>query len=104
MATVTQSIAQFVDDVSGLTAEVQIDYSDTLLRIEVVRCINPTSRPVLVMATRLANGRTYSNTFPAGQTSFINIPSGPNDRLTVFVNPTNGRIDGVEYQIRWVVS
>jgi hypothetical protein len=100
MATVTRTIAILADDVSGELATLEVDYDDVQLRINVVRCINPTSLGVVVVAERLSNGRTYTNTFPAGQTSAINIPSGPNDRLAVTID-ARGRLDGVEYHVSW---
>lgn len=104
MAIVNRAVARMVDDVSGLTAVVSVDYDDAALRITAIRVDNPTSRAILAIARRVNNGRVYSSTFPAGQNTFISVPnSPPQDRLGVTVD-AQGRVDGVEYELSWVVT
>lgn len=104
MAIVNRIIATMPDDVSGLVANLSVDYDDSTLRITALRANNPTSRAILLTARRISNGRIYNVTFPAGQAdSFISIPgSPPADRLAITIDE-RGRLDGVEYSISWIL-
>lgn len=103
MAIVNHTVASMVDDVSGLTAVVSVDYDNVALRITALRVDNPTSRAVSATARRVSNGRIYNSEFPAGQNTFISIPtSPPADRLAITID-ARGRLDGVEYALAWVV-
>ena len=99
MATVTKTMATLVDN--NQTAIVEVDYDDVALRLTALRVVNNTARDVLAMATKQANGRVYSTTFPANQTTFIPIPNTPPaDRVGITID-AQGRIVGVEWSVRF---
>jgi hypothetical protein len=86
--------------VANGTIVFQYDYDDVSLRIVAIRCINGSAAPAWGRATQInADGtlntsRTYATTFPANQTTVINVPTGASQRLQLFVNAT-GKLDGV---------
>lgn len=102
MATVTKAIAYIVDDANGLGVEVQIDYSDTALRVEVLRVVNNGTRPLSVTAIRQSDGRLYQGEFPPARTTEIAVPQTGSGRFDISVD-AQGRLLGIEYAIRWVV-
>ena len=103
MATVTKVIAVLNDDVSGLNATVEVDYDDVALRVSMLRVRNPTSRGVNAAAIKQSNGRLYQAIFPAGQDTEIAVPSSPPAARIAITIDTQGRLDGIEYAIRWDV-
>lgn len=78
----------------------EVDYDDTNLRLTTLRCINNSDLPCWGKVLKNSNGRTYQMTFPANQTTTLNIPTGASQRLTITID-ANGRIDGVDYFFMW---
>jgi hypothetical protein len=103
MATVTTSLGFFVfDDAGTQTATLQLDYSDTSLRLLRVRCINTAPEVLTVQATSTIGshtGDTVSHQFLANATDVVNLPPGAGG-WDVTITP-NGRVDGCELQIHW---
>lgn len=100
MAIITRSLGSLVDDVTGLTAVLEVQYDNVALLLTAIRCINPTPVAVQLTATQTSNDREYTQTFPAGQTTTLTIPTGQAARLSITIT-ANGRLDGVEYHIQW---
>ena len=97
MAIVTKTIGHDGTPDGGYV-EWQIDYDDARLRLTAVRCINNSTSIAWGKAVSVANpSRSYSTTFPANQTTVINIPTGASQRLDITVD-ARGRVDGVDYQ------
>jgi hypothetical protein len=55
--------------------------------------------PLPCKATVLANGRTREATVAAGSTLQIDIATNQAQRFQLTINPTNGRLDGVDWMI-----
>lgn len=98
MALVTKTLAVISDE--GINAVVELDYDDVALTLVTVRCINPTARALVVSGVATSTGRSFSRTFAAGQTTEQAIPQQQAQKLDITINP-QGRLGGVEYQIRW---
>lgn len=96
MATVTRNLAYFGESVVIF----EIDYNDVSLLLLAVRCINNSAEPAYGKAYHLATGRMYDSYFPANQTTFLPIPTGPQTRMQVSVD-ARGRVDGVDYTLVW---
>lgn len=97
MATVTKSLGSFDNG----NVRFEIDYSDTLLRLLAVRCINNSTIPASATVTAVSQPtRTYTRTFAASQTTVLNIPTTAATRLNITVD-ARGRVDGVDYQLAW---
>lgn len=103
MAIVNRVVSVMVDDVSGLSATISVDYDNVAMRITALRVNNPTSRAILCTAQKTANGRIYSSTFPAGENTFISVPNNPSaDRISISLD-AQGRIVGIQYAMSWVL-
>ena len=103
MATVNRVIFQDPHPDGGIR-QLSYDYDDQTLFMTAVRMLNTTNAtPFPAKATVIANGRTVSHTEPpggAGASEFVqSIPTGAANRFELFVNPGNGRLDGVDWQI-----
>ena len=55
--------------------------------------------PLPCKATVLANDRTREVTVAPGASIQINIPTNQANRFELNINPTNGRLDGVDWQV-----
>ena len=99
MATITRKVGGDGDAQRGYV-EFQIDYDDRKNYLTALRCINSSTEAAWGQATLVADGRSYDMRFPAGQTTYIAIPTGAAQRLGITVDP-RGRIDGVEYHFMW---
>lgn len=82
MATVTKNLAIF----DGGNVIFELDYDDVVLRLLAIRCINGSNQPAFGRATALANGRTYSRTFDANQTTEQAIPTNAANRLDITID------------------
>ena len=102
MAIQSRVIGVMRDDVSGLTATVEVLWNDQNMRLDGLRGTNPTSRGIRLIARAVADGTEFSTTFPAGATTTRNIPGGQAAKFGVTID-ANGRVDGVEYSIIWIV-
>jgi hypothetical protein len=98
MAIVTKNLAILFDN--GNTATVELDYDDGTMTLVTVRCRNQTARAVVVSGVATATGRSFSQTFAANQTSTQSIPQNQANKLDVTID-ARGRLDGIEYQIRF---
>lgn len=96
MATVTKNLAYF----AGTSVEFQIDYDNASLLLLAVRCINNSAEAAYGKARHLGTGRVYDSYFPANQTTFLPIPTGPQTRMQVTVD-ARGRVDGVDYTLMY---
>ena len=92
---VTVIVASFAN---GLVT-VEVDYDDANLRISRVRVINNSDAAAHVTATRISDGRSIAQRFPAQSSTFRSIPtSGPaSERMEFFINP-GGRLDGISFE------
>jgi len=103
MATV--NVVKFEDiALDGTVRRVSYDYDDATLFVTAVRMFNnSTDVPLPAQATVLKNGRTFSRTEPPGGPSAVEfvqaIPTNAANRMELFVNATNGRLDGVDWNI-----
>ena len=84
----------------GTVRHLEYEYDDSTLIVSLFRCTNTSPLPLPVTATHLASGRQRSRIFAAtsGTTEFP-IPTGAAQRLVHFVNPQNGRLDGIDWSI-----
>jgi hypothetical protein len=98
MAILTKNLAILFDN--GSTATVERDYDDVALTLVTVRCINQTARAVVVSGTVTKNGRSFSTTFPANQTTELPIPQNAANRFDITID-AQGRLDGIDYAIRF---
>lgn len=80
------TVTIFWDDVSLLLTRVVIDNTLGLYALP-------------AKATVTANGRTFNATVQPGNTLDQAIPTGAATRLQLTINPDNGRLDGVDWQI-----
>lgn len=96
MAVITRNLAYF----AGASVEFQIDYDDVNMLLLAIRCINNSAQAAYGKAYHLATGRMYDSYFPANQTTFIEIPTGPQTRMQVSITG-NGRMDGVDYTLMY---
>jgi hypothetical protein len=80
------TVTMFWDDVALLLTRVEID--------------NTTGQfPLKAQAVVLANGRSFQTTVQPGNTFAQNIPTGAATRMELFINATNGRLDGIEWHL-----
>lgn len=98
MAILTKDMGILTDN--GNVATIEVDYDDVALTLVRVRCINGTARAVIVSGTVLKNGRSFSQTFAANQTTEITLPQNTNNKLDITLNPQHG-IDGIDYTTRF---
>ena len=98
MAILTKNLAVLTDE--GQTALVDLDYDNVALTLVAVHVTNPTARAIFVSGVVAKNGRSFSQTFAAGQTTTLNLPQNPANKLDITITP-NGRINGVEYNVRF---
>jgi hypothetical protein len=81
-----KTVTMFWDDVTLLLTQVVVDNT-----------LGVYSLPAT--ATVVANGRTFSHTTLAGDTFTQNIGTSQATRFQLFINPDNGRLDGVDWRI-----
>jgi len=83
-------------------ARLEVDYDDNQLRLRVARIVN--THPTLTAratATAVSDPtRSYTLNGLPNQTTSVNIPTGPANRLDITID-ARGRLDGVEYQFGW---
>lgn len=80
------TVTIFWDDVTLLLTAVNINNTNGLT-------------PIHLVFTVLKNGRVIDQTVAAGATLQVNIPTGQAQRFEFFVNPDNGRLDGINSSI-----
>ena len=101
----TQTVVKFIDTkVDGTFRRLTYDYDDGTLFLTAVRMLNTTTDLALpAKATVNANGRTFSHTEPPGGATAVEfvqiVPTNAAQRMELFVNAGNGRLDGVDWQI-----
>jgi hypothetical protein len=102
MAIVTRSIGTAFE--AEGTAELQIDYDDTDLRVRVVRIVNTHPALSARVTARRNDGTGPVRTLdgPPNQTTEQAISTSPSQRLQLVVD-AQGRLDGAEYSFAWVV-
>ena len=88
---------------TGELATVELDYDDVLLRATAIRVINGAPRAVIIDASRSDKSVSYSQEFPANDTTEILIPGASQNRLGVSIDE-RGRVDGIEWSMRWAES
>jgi hypothetical protein len=84
----------------------EYDYDDATLIVQGVRCINNSPSAAKVTATVLESaarnaGLTRSEVFAANATRFVALPTSPNGRYQFTVEPTKGRLDGIQFAMEW---
>ncbi len=82
------TVTMFWDDVSLLLTRVVIDNRT-----------GPPGWPVTATATVNKNGRTFNATVQPGNILDQNVPTNTASRMELFINPDNGRLDGVTWSI-----
>lgn len=101
MAIQTRVIASDGDEQRGFVT-FEVDYDDVTMLLVMLRCINLSSETAYGRAVLVSNtNRDYSRVFPAQATTEQAIPTSPNGRIQVFINPLNNKLDGVEYYFMW---
>ena len=55
--------------------------------------------PLPISFTVLKNGRTFNVTVQPGERLQQNIGTGQAQRFDTFINPVNGRLDGIDYRM-----
>lgn len=101
----TQTGIKFEDfKADGTVRRVSFTWDDqTLFLTAVMLFDNTVDIPLPVKATVIKNGRTFQRTeAPGGPTEveFVQpVPTNAASRLELFVNPDNGRLDGIDWQI-----
>jgi len=103
MATVNRVIFEDINNAGGVR-RLSYDYDDQTLFLTAVHMLNTTTDiPFPAQATVVKNGRTFSRTEPPGganATEFVqSIPTGAANRMELFINATNGRLDGISWSI-----
>jgi hypothetical protein len=101
----TQTVVKFEDfKADGTVRRVRYLYDDVSLFLTAVLMFNNTTDiPLPAKATVNANGRSFSRTEPPGGPTAVEfvqtIATNAAQRMELFVNATNGRLDGVDWQI-----
>lgn len=96
----TQSRVQWTNGHPEALATVTIFWDDVSLLLTQIVINNTNGRsPLPCKATVDANGRTFEFTVAPGATFQQNIQTNQANRMQLFINPTNGRLDGVSWQI-----
>lgn len=96
----TQSRVQWTNGNPDHPANVTIFWDDQSLLLTRVIVDNTNGIYALpCKATVNANGRTFNVTVQPGDTLDQNIPTNQAGRMELSINPTNGRLDGVSWQI-----
>lgn len=95
-----QSRVQWENGHPEANATVTIFWDDVSLLLTSI-VINNTNgpNPIPCKATVNANGRTFETTVVPGATFQQDIPTGQANRMQLSINPDNGRLDGVSWQI-----
>ena len=100
MATQNYSIQRFGPQDEG---EVIVRYDDATspMRVNGVRIVNPTTQTVRVTAIRPSDRQPHAGTFGPGSDTTLNVPTNPSGRINITIDPTTGRLDGVEVQCQF---